>query len=234
MTPALYLIPCPIGATPTEQVLPAYNKEVILSIRHFIVEEIRTARRFLKSVDRSIDIDALTFHAMGKHADQALFASYLEPLRRGESVGIISEAGCPAVADPGADIVAIAQREGMRVIPLVGPSSILMALMASGLNGQSFAFNGYLPIDPTQRIRRLKQLEARAQTEHQPQIFIETPYRNHKMLSDIIAACRPGTRLCIAAAISTEQEYIRTQTIANWKKHPAPNLAKLPTIFIVG
>ena len=234
MTPALYLIPCPIGPTPTEQVLPPYNKEVILAIRHFIVEEIRTARRFLKSVDRSIDIDALTFHTMGKHADQALFRTYLEPLRQGEPVGVISEAGCPAVADPGADIVAIAQREGMRVIPLVGPSSILMALMASGLNGQSFAFNGYLPIDPTQRTRRLKQLEARAQTEHQPQIFIETPYRNHKMLSDIIAACRPNTRLCIAAAISTEQEYIRTQTIAQWKKQALPDLAKLPTIFIIG
>ena len=234
MTPALYLIPCPIGSTPTEQVLPAYNKDIILGIRHFIVEEIRTARRFLKSVDKSIDIDSLTFHTMGKHADQALFSTYLEPLRKGESVGVISEAGCPAVADPGADIVAIAQREGMRVIPLVGPSSILMALMASGLNGQSFAFNGYLPIDASQRARRIKQLEARAQAEHQPQIFIETPYRNHKMIADICSACRPNTRLCIAAAISTEQEYIRTKTIAQWKKQTLPDLAKLPTIFIIG
>ena len=146
-SPALYLIPCTLGATPIEQVLPAYNKEVILSIRHFIVEEIRTARRFLKQVDREINIDDLHFYPMGKHAEIDRFASYLAPLRKGESVGVISEAGCPAVADPGADIVAIAQREGLRVVPLVGPSSIILAVMASGFNGQSFAFHGYLPID---------------------------------------------------------------------------------------
>ena len=154
---SLYLIPVTLGDTPHDHVLPAYNREVILHLRHFIVEEVRTARRFLKQVERSIDIDALTFYPMGKHADEARFAQYLEPLRRGESVGVISEAGCPAVADPGADIVALAQREGMNVVPLVGPSSILLAVMGSGFNGQSFAFHGYLPIDAAQRAKRLVQ-----------------------------------------------------------------------------
>lgn len=182
---ALYLIPVTLGDTPVRQVLPEYNREIILGIRHFIVEEIRTARRFLKQVDRDIDIDSLTFYPMGKHADAALFSKYLDPLRRGESVGVISEAGCPAVADPGADVVAIAQKENLKVIPLVGPSSILLAVMGSGFNGQSFAFNGYLPIHPSDRAKRLKQLESRSAAEKQTQLFIETPYRNAKMLADI-------------------------------------------------
>lgn len=233
MTPALYLIPVTLGDTPTEKVLPAYNKEVILGIRHFIVEELRTARRFLKQVERSIDIDGLTFYPMGKHADAALFSQYLEPLRHGEPVGVISEAGCPAVADPGADIVAIAQREGLRVVPLVGPSSILLAVMASGFNGQSFAFHGYLPIDPSQRAKRLKQLEARAVSEAQTQLFIETPYRNARLFADICSACNPQTRLCIAAGLTTENEYVRTRTLREWKKQGMPDLGKIPAIFLI-
>ena len=150
---SLYLIPVTLGETPLSNVLPAYNKEIILSIRHFIVEEVRTARRFLKQVDRNINIDELTFYPMGKHADTARFSKYLDPLRAGESVGVISEAGCPAVADPGADVVAIAQREGLHVVPLVGPSSILLAVMGSGFNGQSFAFHGYLPINTSDRAK---------------------------------------------------------------------------------
>lgn len=233
MTPALYLIPVTLGDTPTEKVLPAYNKEIILGIRHFIVEELRTARRFLKQVERSIDIDELTFYPMGKHADTALFSQYLEPLRHGEPVGVISEAGCPAVADPGADIVAIAQREGLRVVPLVGPSSILLAVMASGFNGQSFAFHGYLPIDPSQRAKRLKQLEARAVSEAQTQLFIETPYRNARLFADICSACNPQTRLCIAAGLTTEDEYVRTRTLREWKKQGMPDLGKIPAIFLI-
>lgn len=233
MTPALYLIPVTLGDTPTEKVLPAYNKEVILGIRYFIVEELRTARRFLKQVERSIDIDGLTFYPMGKHADTALFSQYLEPLRHGEPVGVISEAGCPAVADPGADIVAIAQREGLRVVPLVGPSSILLAVMASGFNGQSFAFHGYLPIDPSQRAKRLKQLEARAVSEGQTQLFIETPYRNARLFADICSACNPQTRLCIAAGLTTEDEYVRTRTLREWKKQGMPDLGKIPAIFLI-
>ena len=230
---ALYLIPVTLGDTAIERVLPSYNKGIILGIRHFIVEEVRTARRFLKQVDRDINIDELTFYPMGKHADAALFSKYLAPLRKGEPVGVISEAGCPAVADPGADVVAIAQREGLRVIPLVGPSSILLSVMASGFNGQSFAFHGYLPIDSSQRAKRLKQLEARAIAEDQTQLFIETPYRNAKLFADICAACNPRTRLCVAAGLTTTQEYIHTMSIKDWKHHGLPDLGKIPAIFLI-
>ena len=231
--PSLYLIPVTLGDTPHSRVLPDYNKEVILSLRHFIVEEVRTARRFLKQVHRDIDIDALQFYPMGKHADAALFSRYLEPLRQGESVGVISEAGCPAVADPGADVVAIAQREGLSVVPLVGPSSILLAVMGSGFNGQSFAFNGYLPIHPADRAKRIKQLEARSASEKQTQLFIETPYRNAKMVADLLAALSPHTRLCIASGLTTEAEYLRTCTVRQWRQTPPPDLGKTPTIFAI-
>ena len=231
MEPALYLIPVTLGATPLEQVLPAYNRSVILGIRHFIVEEVRSARRFLKQVDRNVDIDALEFCPMGKHADAARFARYLDPLRQGHPMGVISEAGCPAVADPGADVVAIAQREGLRVVPLVGPSSILLAVMASGFNGQSFAFHGYLPIDPAARARRLKQLEALTVSENQTQLFIETPFRNAKMVADILRTCRPQTRLCIAAGLTTPEEYVRTLTVKQWQGTKIPELSKVPAIF---
>lgn len=230
---SLYLIPVTLGDTPIERVLPAYNKEVILSIRHFIVEEVRTARRFLKQVDRNINIDELTFYPMGKHADAALFSKYLDALRNGEDMGVISEAGCPAVADPGADVVAIAQREGHKVVPLVGPSSILLAVMGSGFNGQSFAFHGYLPIAPTDRAKRLKQLESRSAAEHQTQLFIETPYRNHKIIADILATCNPRTKLCIASGLTTDKEYICSKTIKEWKQTTLPDLNKIPTIFAI-
>lgn len=230
---SLYLIPVTLGDTPIERVLPAYNKEVILSIRHFIVEEVRTARRFLKQVDRNINIDELTFYPMGKHADAALFSKYLDALRNGEDMGVISEAGCPAVADPGADVVAIAQREGHKVVPLVGPSSILLAVMGSGFNGQSFAFHGYLPIAPADRAKRLKQLESRSAAEHQTQLFIETPYRNHKIIADILATCNPRTQLCIASGLTTDKEYICSKTIKEWKQTTLPDLNKIPTIFAI-
>ena len=230
----LFLIPVELGDTPQEHVLPPYNREVILGIRHFIVEEVRSARRFLKRVDKDIDIDALTFYPMGKHADAALFANYLKPLEAGEDMGVISEAGCPAVADPGADVVAIAQRKGFKVVPLVGPSSMIMAVMASGLNGQSFAFNGYLPIDPADRERRLRQLETRAVQEHQTQLFIETPYRNEKLFKTLCQVLRPQTRLCIAAGITTADEWIRTLTVAEWRRTTLPDLSKTPAIFLFG
>lgn len=234
MTPSLFLIPVELGDTPQERVLPAYNREVILKIRHFIVEEVRSARRFLKRVDRDINIDELTFYPMGKHADAALFAKYLKPLEAGESVGVISEAGCPAVADPGADVVAIAQRKGFKVVPLVGPSSMILAVMASGLNGQSFAFHGYLPIDPADRMKRLKQLEERAVREHQTQLFIETPYRNAKLFATLCQTLRPQTRLCIAAGITTDDEWICTRSVADWRRSTLPDLSKIPAIFLFG
>ena len=233
MLPALYLIPVTLGETPIEQVLPSYNHEVIMGIRHFIVEEIRSARRFLRKTDREFPIDDCTFCEMGKHADEKQFSTYLQPLREGKPVGVISEAGCPAVADPGADIVRIAQREGLRVVPLVGPNSMIMAVMSSGLGGQSFAFNGYLPVEPSDRVKRLKALESRAWTEGQTQLFIETPFRNQKMFLSLLSTLRPQTRLCIAAGITTADEYIRTLRISEWKKEVLPDLSKVPTIFLI-
>lgn len=233
METALYLIPVTLGETPLDNVLPAYNKEIILGIRHFIVEEVRTARRFLKQVEKGIDIDSLSFYPMGKHADATLFSRYLDPLRRGESVGVISEAGCPAVADPGADVVAIAQREGLRIVPMVGPSSILLTVMASGFNGQSFAFHGYLPIDAAARSKRLKHLESISAMERQTQLFIETPYRNAKIFSDILGACNPKTRLCVAAGLTTQQEFVRSMTVREWKQAGLPDLAKVPAVFAI-
>ena len=233
MPPALYLIPVTLGETTVEQVLPSYNHEVIMGIRHFVVENIRSARRFLRQIDKAFPIDDSTFFEMGKHADEKLFSSYLQPLREGKPVGVISEAGCPAVADPGADIVSIAQREGLRIVPLVGPNSMIMAVMSSGLGGQTFAFNGYLPVEPADRTKRLKALETRAWTEGQTQLFIETPYRNQKMFQSLLAALRPQTRLCIAAGITTKDEYIRTLRISDWKNTKLPDLSKVPAIFLI-
>lgn len=230
---ALYLIPVTLGETSIEQVLPSYNHEIIMGIRHFIVENIRSARRFLRQTDREFPIDDCTFFKMGKHADEKLFSQYLQPLREGKPVGVISEAGCPAVADPGADIVSIAQKEGLRVVPLVGPNSMIMAVMSSGLGGQSFAFNGYLPVEPVDRAKRLKMLETRAWTEGQTQLFIETPYRNQKMFQSLLTSLRPQTRLCIAAGITTKDEYIRTLRISEWKNTKLPDLSKVPAIFLI-
>ncbi len=232
--PALYLIPVTLGDTPHDHVLPSYNATIVRGIRHFVVEEIRTARRFLRAMDRTFPIDDCTFYEMGKHADASRFADYLRPLSQGMPVGVISEAGCPAVADPGADIVLLAQRRGLRVIPLVGPSSMILAVMASGLGGQSFAFNGYLPVQDGDRAKRLKQLETRAWTEGQTQLFIETPYRNRKMFDTLCASLRPDTRMCIAAGITTEAEWIHTLTIREWKHTQLPDLGKVPAIFLIG
>ena len=232
MKTALYLIPVLLGDTTPERVLPSYNKEIILGIHHFIVEDVRSARRFLKTVDKEINIDELQFFPLNKHTSPQDISGYLKPLEEGNPMGVISEAGCPAVADPGADVVAIAQRKNLSVVPLVGPSSIILSVMASGFNGQSFAFNGYLPIEPAERAKKLKILEQRASAEHQTQIFIETPYRNNKMVEDILKNCRPQTRLCIAANITCEDEYIKTKTLREWKRK-VPDLSKIPCIFLL-
>ena len=234
MTPALYLIPVTLGETEINQVLPSYNHDVIVEIKHFIVENIRSARRFLKKTEKAIDIDTLTFYELNRHTDRKFIGEYLEPLKRGEAVGIISEAGCPAIADPGADVVAIAQQRGYKVVPLVGPSSIIMSVMGSGFNGQSFAFNGYLPVEVPQRIKALKKLEQKFQNENQTQLFIETPYRNAKMIETILNALNPKTKLCIAAGITCAEEYIKTRTVAEWKKEKVPELGKIPAIFVIG
>lgn len=232
MEVALYLLPVTLGDTAIEKVLPSYNREIIVGIKYFIVEDVRSARRFLKKVDAAINIDELTFYPLNKHTSPEDIAGYLTPLAQGNAMGVISEAGCPAVADPGADVVAIAQRRNLKVVPLVGPSSIILSVMGSGFNGQSFAFHGYLPIDPADRTRRLKELEARVYSENQTQLFIETPYRNHKMLEEILRTCRPQTKLCIAANITCEGEYIRTKTVKEWKGH-LPDLNKIPCIFLI-
>lgn len=232
MQPSLYLIPVTLGDTPHDNVLPKYNEAVILGIKYFIVENIRSARRFLKKTNPSIVIDDLTFYELNKHTDKNMIERYLQPIQEGNSVGVISEAGCPAIADPGADIVAMAQRKNIKVIPLVGPSSILMSLMASGFNGQSFAFLGYLPIEGGERLKKLKQMEHRIYNEDQTQIFIETPYRNMKMLEDIVKACSATTKLCIAADITCEDELIKTKSIKDWAKN-LPDINKKPCIFLL-
>ena len=232
MEVALYLLPVTLGDTPIEKVLPAYNREIISGIKYFIVEDVRSARRFLKKVDSAICIDELTFYTLNKHTSPEDISGYLKPLLEGHSMGVISEAGCPAVADPGADVVTIAQRRNLKVVPLVGPSSIILSVMGSGFNGQSFAFHGYLPIDPAERTKRLKELETRVYAENQTQLFIETPYRNQKMLEEILKTCRPQTKLCIAANITCEGEYIKTKSIKDWKGH-LPELNKIPCIFLI-
>lgn len=232
MSGTLYLIPNLLGESTPERVLPAFNTKIINNIRYYIVENIRTTRRFLKKVDKNINIDRLTFFELNQHTDPQIIGSYIEPLLHGEDMGIVSEAGCPAVADPGALVVELAQQKNIQVVPLVGPSSILLALMASGFNGQSFSFEGYLPIDNDKRIKRLKVLENRIYTENQTQIFIETPYRNNKIVQDFIAHCRPSTKLCIASEITTDNEFIKTKPLGRWK-NTCPDLSKKPTIFLL-
>ncbi|WP_294014487.1 SAM-dependent methyltransferase [uncultured Treponema sp.] len=232
--PALYLIPVTLGETEYQKVLPEYNRKIIRGIKNFIVENRRSAIRFLKLADSSIDIDSLEFLELNEHSDLARISNYLDPLLKKKlPMGIISEAGCPAVADPGAAVVEMAQKKGLKVVPLSGPSSMIMAVMASGLNGQSFAFNGYLPVKPNERAAKIRQLENRAWNEKQTQLFIEAPYRNLKMLESILNSCRNETRVCVAAGLTTEQEFIRTLSVAEWKKASEPPINKVPAIFLI-
>ena len=228
----LYLIPTSLGDCSFDHILPAYNTELVTRLKHFIVEDIRTARRFLKKMDLSIDIDSLTFFILNQHTTPEELSDFLKPMFVGNDMGVLSEAGCPAIADPGADVVAMAQNYNFTVVPLVGPSSILLSLMASGFNGQSFAFVGYLPIQPADRAKMLRKLETRAYNENQSQIFIETPYRNMKMLEEILQTCQPNTRLCIAVDITLETEFIKTKTVKEWKNQ-LPDLNKRPCIFLL-
>lgn len=232
-TPTLYLIPVPLAEVEHSHCLPEYNRVVVRQIKHFVVENERSARRFLKAADRSIDIDTLTFYPLNKHTDPTAIASYLEPLKRGESVGLISEAGCPAVADPGSEVVALAQARGYRVEPLVGPSSILMALMASGFNGQGFRFLGYLPIEEGERQRAIRDAEQRANALGETQIFIETPYRNERLIDELIRHCKGSTYLCIARGITSPEALIETRPLSRWRGR-VPSLHKVPTIFLLG
>ena len=232
--PALYLIPVTLGETEYQKVLPEYNKKILRGIKNFIVENRRSAIRFLKLADSSIDIDSLEFLELNEHSDLARISNYLDPLLKKKlPMGIISEAGCPAVADPGAAVVEMAQKKNLKVVPLSGPSSMIMAVMASGLNGQSFAFNGYPPVKPNERAAKIRQLENRAWNEKQTQLFIEAPYRNLKMLESILNSCRNETLVCVAAGLTTEQEFIKTLSVAEWKKSNEPPINKVPAIFLI-
>ena len=227
----LYLIPSSIGETKIEKVIPSYVKEVVSGIKHYIVENERTARRMLIKLEIPIAIDDLRFYILNEHTDKSTISDYLKAAET-EDIGLITEAGVPAIADPGSEIVALAHMQNIRVVPLVGPSSILLAMMASGLNGQNFAFNGYIPVKSLERIRKIKQLESRSQAENQSQIFIEAPYRNNQLLKDILSACSDQTLLCIAANISADNEFITTRPILMWRKE-TPELHKIPAIFIL-
>ena len=231
-TPNIFLIPVELGDSPVEKVIPAYNIEVIHRLRYFIVENLRSARRFLKRCDRNIDIDALTFVELNEHTRAEELDAMLRPADEGHDIGIISEAGCPAIADPGADVVAIAQRKGYKVVPLVGPSSILLSLMGSGFNGQSFAFLGYLPIESDRRTAKFKEMERRIRQESQTQIFIETPYRNNKLIAEL-SRTLPGTlKLCVASDITGSRESILTRALSQWAK-ASYDYDKIPTIFLL-
>lgn len=232
--PALYLIPVNISGAPLADVLPPGNLAVVQGIRHFIVENVRTARRFLKRCDPGFDIGACTFSELNRHTPAADIGGFLEPLRAGEPVGVMSEAGCPAVADPGAVVVGIAQREGLEVVPLVGPSSILLALMGSGFNGQGFSFNGYLPIEAKERERKLRDLEALARRTGMTQIFIETPYRNNRMVDTLARTLRPDTPVCVACDLTDpERESVLTRPAHEWRKGGG-DYDKRPAIFLIG
>lgn len=232
LRPALYLIPSTMSDAPVSDVIPAGNLAVIRSIRHFVVENVRTVRRFLKRCDRSIDIDALSFTVLDEHTDPAEVSSMLAPLRAGEAVGVISEAGCPAVADPGADLVAVAQAEGLEVVPLVGPSSILLSLMGSGFNGQTFAFRGYLPYESKARSQRLRDMERRIRHEEETQIFIETPYRNNRLIAELAATLSPSLRLCVASDITGPSQSIITLPLSAWARRKY-DYDKRPSIFLL-
>ena len=232
----LYMIPCPISdQTEVYDVVPEANRRVIDSLDYFIVENVRSARRFLSKAGIQRKIDELEFVELNEHtiAGQAVEAM-IKPLLAGRSAGVISEAGVPGVADPGALVVEACHRKGIRVVPLVGPSSILLAMMASGLNGQSFAFNGYLPVKPPERSKAIKALERRANVEHQSQIFIEAPYRNVKLMEQMLQVCAAETMLTVACDITSPEELIVTRSMAQWRKGGVPDIAKRPTIFIIG
>jgi 16S rRNA (cytidine1402-2'-O)-methyltransferase len=229
----LYLIPTTLGDTSIERVLPPDLTRLISSVSVFIVENLRTARRFLKKVNPEIVIDDLLFFELNQHTDQKEISRFLEPNRKGLDIGIISEAGCPGVADPGADVVKIAHIKNIQVVPLVGPSSILLALMASGMSGQNFAFNGYLPIKNPEKAQQIKMLEKRMQIEGQTQIFIEAPYRNAQLLNDLLLNCDQQTMLCIAVDITLDTEFILSKSISFWKTN-IPDIQKRPAIFMIG
>jgi len=228
----LYLIPVPLAENTAAKSFTPYLVDTINSIKEYIVENEKTARKFLKEAGLKTPQSELIIHDYGKHNRADGTAYFFKGLQAGNDVGLMSEAGCPGIADPGAEIVDKAHRMGIKVVPLVGPSSILLALMGSGFNGQSFTFHGYLPIDKVERSKRIKELESLAVKNNQTQLFIETPFRNNPVLEEILKTCNPGTKLCIAADLTAETELLQTKTIEQWRKK-VPELHKRPTIFLL-
>lgn len=229
----IYLLPVTLGETAINNVIPAFNTAILNEIDFYIVENIKVARRFLKKSGILKPIDELTFFELNKRTHLSELSNFIQPALQGKNIGIMSDAGCPGIADPGADIIALAQQQKIKVSPLVGPSSILLALMGSGFNGQSFCFNGYLPKDQRDRIKKLKELEKRAKNMQQTQLFIETPYRNMNVLEDLLKNCFGTTKLCIAVDLTLSSEKIITKTIEEWKEIKI-NLHKRPCLFLIG
>ncbi len=229
----LYLVPTPLGDTGFASKIPPLNLEILQHIDTFIVEELRTARRFLRKAGYMKDFETVTFHVLNEHTPDHEAMEMLEKAGNGQHIGLLSEAGLPCIADPGNIVVRLAHRKGIRVIPLTGPSSIMLALMASGFNGQNFAFHGYLPVKPNERIKALRNLEHIVAGSDQTQIFIETPYRNLAMLESIVKTCHPNLMLCIAADLTLETEWIRSLPIRDWKNQK-PDLHKRPAVFLLG
>lgn len=233
LSPALYLLPTGMSDTAPENVIPELNIEILKGISNFVVENTRTARRWIRRCDPIFNFDNVEFTELNTRTPAEEVQKMLQPLREGKPVGVMSEAGCPAVADPGADLVAQAQKEGFKVVPLVGPSSIMMGLMGSGFNGQSFCFHGYLPIEEDNRRRKLQALEKESGKENRTQIFIETPYRNNKLLELMTEVLSPDTKICVAADITDrDRETILTRTVSEWKKMKY-DYSKRPAIFLI-
>lgn len=229
----LYLIPTPLGENDPNQSLPAFNNTIIENIDVFIVEELRTARRFLRKIGYKKDFESVVFHLLNEHTQAEEITSFLDEAITGKDIGLLSEAGCPAVADPGSNVVALAHSKGVRVIPLSGPSSIILALMSSGLNGQKFTFHGYLPVKPIERKQKIKELDRFAQRHNEAHIFIEAPYRNKQMVDSLLETCSDHTLLCIATNLTLPNESVKTRSIVEWRKIK-PDPGKNPTVFLLG
>jgi len=231
-TGRLFLIPASLGSENIQAILPANNSEVVNGLDMFIVENLRTARRFLRAAGYLRPFDEVQFYFLNKHSSDDDLPEFIQMMLNGRNIGLLSEAGCPCIADPGHEVVLLAHQNGIPVVPLVGPSSILLALMASGFNGQQFAFHGYLPIDKTERARKLKQIELAAWKDSQTQIFMETPFRNNQMMAAMMEILRPDTLLCVACDLTLTSEFIKSQPVGNWKKN-MPDLHKRTSIFLL-
>jgi 16S rRNA (cytidine1402-2'-O)-methyltransferase len=235
MNGLLYLIPVTLGEeSQAAEVLPASTLNALREIKEFIVENEKSARAFLKSAGTKIPMPELILHPIGKHVSPVEMNSYLNAAKKGGTIGLLSEAGCPGVADPGAQIVAMAHKDGIKVVPLVGPSSLLLALMASGMNGQDFHFHGYIPIDKAARFDFLKHAERETKKYGTTHFFIETPFRNNHMLEDLLKSLDNSTKLCVACDLNLPTEFIRTSSVGDWKINPAPDLHKRPAVFLIG